>query len=130
MSIFSSLINLVKTWASKAINWLYNFIKKHWGKILGWWLKFKEFIQDLFDEEDDEEVVLLDPREEGGKEIVDAIRKMNPNVDPLDKFEDKYALGIKNGHIHQTHKRSAQAMQQDAFDNAAAQNNGVIRIGR
>ncbi len=76
------------------------------------------------------EVVILDRRQQGGRELVDAIRQQQPNTVKIDDIDNGLvAVDINNdGTIGKMESLNAQTQQQDNYDRMAAANNGILRI--
>lgn len=122
------LIEKLISWASNAYNWLKNFFKRLWGFIVGWWSKLKDFVKESLREFI--EVVILDQREQGGAELVEAIRESQPNTVTIDDI-DNGLVAVKvnqNGTIGKVESLQAETQQEDQYDRMAAQNNGILRI--
>ena len=64
------LIQLIQQWAQVAYNWLKNFLKIVWGFIQSYWPKLKNLLKEWLQEYI--EVVVLDGRETGGREMIKA----------------------------------------------------------
>ena len=106
-------------------------IEKHFFRfIISWWTKLKQFVQDFLREY--KEVVILDQRQKGGRQMVEALRTAQPNTNTMSEIEnmDKVALGItEDGEIGKVAIFHAdEVQQQDGYDVAAERNNGIIRI--
>lgn len=122
-----NLLEKLIKWASDAWNWLKNFLKKWWGRITGWWSKLKIWLKDCIQRY--QEIVLLDKREDGGRELIEAIRKAQPNTISIDEIDNgPVAICIDDGNIANVVSHDADVMQEDQYDYQIAKNNGLLRI--
>jgi hypothetical protein len=125
-----TLFERIAAWVSNAWNWLNRFFKRLWGWIKGWWSKLKTFIVDALKEFI--EVVILDRRQQGGRELWDLIQKEQPKthtIAEIDNLDSKVALSINSdGTIGKVENLDAQAQERDQYDVLADENNGIIRI--
>ena len=69
MTLLEKLLN----WARSAWNWLNKFFKKLWGRIINWWSKLSVWLKECIAKY--KEIVILDSRENGGRELIEAIQK-------------------------------------------------------
>ena len=120
------LINLFIEWADAALNWIYNFFKKVWGRIIDWWSTLKNWIQDQL--RDSEEVVIVDGSTPLGREIIEEIRKKQPKTNTIDGIERKYAMTVKNDAIDKVSVHDGTPEQEGALERAMEDNDGILRI--
>lgn len=122
------LIERLISWARNAWNWLKNFFKKWWGRIISWWSKLKVWLKECIQRY--KEIVILDAREDGGREIIEAIREAQPNTVTLDEIDNgPVAVSINHDNtIAKIDSHDADVMQQDQYDSMQARNNGILRI--
>lgn len=120
-------------WCKNAWNWLNRFFKRLWGWIQGWWSKLKSFILDALKEF--MEVVILDRRQKGGKELWELIQKEQPNtntladIDKIDNPDSKISLSFNSdGSLGKVENLDAHSSVSDQYDVAAEKNNGILRI--
>lgn len=124
------LLTLLREWASKAWNWLNQFLRRFFAFIKSWWAKLKQFVSEFLREFN--EVVILDQRQKGGRELVEAIRKAQPETVTMDDIEsmDKLAVCIDDdgeiGKVEQYHADNVESS--DGFDVAVQKNDGILRI--
>ena len=122
-----NLILLITEWAKVAYNWLKNFLKFFWGLIQSYWPKLKGLLKEWLLEY--AEVIILDGREKGGREMLEILTKMRPSDIKIDDIYDIVTLGVKNNNsIAKVGNIEAQTQQQDQYDSMAHQNNGILRI--
>jgi hypothetical protein len=125
-----SLFDKIFEWVRNAWNWLNNFFKRLWGWITSWWNKLRSFIVDALKEFI--EVVILDRRQQGGRELWELIQKEQPKTTTLaeiDNMESKISLKINgDGSIAKVENLDAHAQERDQYDTVAEENNGIIRI--
>ena len=125
-----SLFDKIFEWVRNAWNWLNNFFKRLWGWITSWWNKLRSFIVDALKEFI--EVVILDRRQQGGRELWELIKKEQPKTTTLaeiDNMESKISLKINgDGSIAKVENLDAHAQERDQYDTVAEENNGIIRI--
>ncbi len=122
------LIERLISWARNAWNWLKNFFKKWWGRIVSWWSKLKVWLKECIQRY--KEIVILDAREAGGREIIEAIREAQPKTHTLDEIDNgPVAVSINHDNtIAKIDSHDADVMQQDQYDSMQARNNGILRI--
>jgi hypothetical protein len=122
------LIEKLIAWARSAWNWLKNFFKKWWGRIVSWWSKlriwFKECIQRY------KEIVLLDAREDGGRALIEAIQEAQPETVTIDDIDNgPVAVSINyDNTIAKIDSHDADVMQEDQYESMQAKHNGILRI--
>ena len=122
-----NLILLITEWAKVAYNWIKNFLKFFWGLIQSYWPKLKSLLKDWLLEY--AEVIILDGRENGGREMLEILTKTRPSDIKIDDIYNIVTLGIKNNNsIAKVGNIEAQTQQQDQYDSMAHQNNGILRI--
>lgn len=129
-----TLFEKIAAWVSIAWNWLNRFFKRLWGWIKSWWSKLRTFVVDALKEFI--EVVILDRRQQGGRELWEQIQIAQPKTHTLDEIdnridnpESKIALSINSdGSIEKVENLDAQAQERDQYDALADENNGIIRI--
>lgn len=122
------LIDKLIAWARNAWNWLKNFFRKWWGRIISWWGKLRFWLKEcirLY-----KEIVLLDARQDGGRELVEAIQEQQPNTMTIsDIDEGPVAISINGDNsIAKIDSHTADVMQEDQYDIMQVQNNGILRI--
>lgn len=123
-----SLYDALKEWASKLCNWLKNFFKKFWGRIVSWWTKLKSWIQNRLKK--NKEVVVIDPREQNGRKLIDYIKELQPNtitIDEIDSGPVTVNIGYDN-EVTKVDSHSANVMQEDCYDKKIAEENGILRF--
>lgn len=121
------LIQLIQQWAQVASNWLKNFLKIVWGFIQSYWPKLKNLLKEWLREFI--EVVVLDGRESGGREMIKALMDAKPSEISLEDIYGLVTLGVTNNKsIAKVGDLEAEVQQQDQYDNMAHQNNGILRI--
>ena len=122
-----NLIQLIVEWAKVAYNWITNFLKIVWGFIQSYWPKLKELLQEWLREYT--EVIILDGREKGGREILNILKQARPSEIKIDDICDIVTLGLKNNKlIAKVGNLEAKTQQEDQYDTIAHQNNGILRI--
>ena len=123
----NNLIILIQQWAQIAYNWLKNFLKIVWGFIQSYWPKLKNLLKEWLQEY--VEVVVLDGREKGGREMIKALMDAKPSEISLEDIYGLVALGVtSNKSIAKVGDLEAEVQQQDQYDSMARQNNGILRI--
>ena len=121
------LFELIVQWAKEAYNWLKNFIKLVWGVIVSYWPKIKQLVKEWLDE--CEEVVVLDGRLKGGKELIEALRNNRPSEVTDSDINGLVAIGIKpDGKISKVGDMEAEVQQLDQYDEMSQKHNGILRI--
>lgn len=122
-----NLILLIAEWAKVAYNWIKNFLKFIWGLIQSYWPKLKSLLKEWLLEY--VEVIILDGREKGGREMLEILTKLRPTDVKIDDIYDVVTLGLKtNNSIAKVGNIEAQTQQQDQYDSMSHQNNGILRI--
>lgn len=127
-----SLIDSLISWARKAANWLYNFLKHVWGRIVSWWSRLKEWLKACIQKY--KEIVLLDSREDGGRELIEAIQEAQPTtttIDDIDNLGEEGPVAVQvnyDGTIARIEDFEADVQQLDNYDKMQSQNNGILRI--
>lgn len=122
-----NLVILIQQWAQVAYNWLKNFLKIVWGFIQSYWPKLKTLLMEWLQEYI--EVVVLDGRETGGREMIKTLMKARPSEISMDDIYGLVTLGITgNNTIAKVGDLEAEVQQQDQYDSMAHQNNGILRI--
>lgn len=124
MNLLQKLVN----WARQAYNWLKNFLKKWWGRIVSWWSRLKTWLKECIQRF--KEIVLLDAREDGGRELIEAIQEAQPNTVTIDDIDNgPVAVSVNyDNTIARVDSHEAQVQQLDQYDSMQAQNNGILRI--
>lgn len=124
MNLIQKLIN----WARQAYNWLKNFLKKCWGRIVSWWSRLKTWLKECIQRF--KEIVLLDAREDGGRELIEAIQEAQPKTVTIDDIDNgPVAVSVNyDNTIARVDSHEAQVQQLDQYDSMQAQNNGILRI--
>ena len=122
------LIDRLIAWARNACDWLQNFVRKGWGRIISWWGKLRLWLKEcirLY-----KEIVLLDARQDGGRELVEAIQEQQPNTMTISNIDEgPVAISINGDNsIAKIDSHTADVMQEDQYDIMQAQNNGILRI--
>lgn len=121
------LIQLIQQWAQVAYNWLKNFLKIVWGFIQSYWPKLKDLLKEWLQEYI--EVVVLDGRESGGREMIKALMDARPTEISLEDIYGLVTLGVtSNNSIAKVGDLEAEVQQQDQYDAMAHKNNGIVRI--
>ena len=124
------LFQIISNWVSSAWNWLNRFFKKLWGYIQSWWGKLRGHVAEALNEFI--EVVILDRRQQGGRELWDIIKENQPTtitLGQIDNYDSKMSVGInRDGSVGKIDNLDAHAAQRDQYDAYAEQNNGIIRI--
>lgn len=121
------LIQLIQQWAQVAYNWLKNFLKIVWGFIQSYWPKLKNLLKEWLQEYI--EVVVLDGRETGGREMIKALMDAKPSEISLEDIYGLVTLGVtSNKSIAKVGDLEAEVQQQDQYDAMAHKNNGIVRI--
>lgn len=123
----NNLILLIQQWAQVAYNWVKNFLKIVWGFIQSYWPKLKNLLKEWLQEYI--EVVVLDGRELGGREMIKALMDAKPSEISLGDIYGLVTLGVtSNNSIAKVGDLEAEVQQQDQYDAMAHKNNGIIRI--
>lgn len=124
MNLLQKLVN----WARQAYNWFKNFLKKLWGRIVSWWSRLKTWLKECIQRF--KEIVLLDAREDGGRELIEAIQEAQPNTVTIDDIDNgPVAVSVNyDNTIARVDSHEAQVQQLDQYDSMQAQNNGILRI--
>lgn len=123
----NNLILLIQQWAQVAYNWVKNFLKIVWGFIQSYWPKLKNLLKEWLQEYI--EVVVLDGRELGGREMIKALMDAKPTEISLGDIYGLVTLGVtSNNSIAKVGDLEAEVQQQDQYDAMAHKNNGIIRI--
>lgn len=123
----NNLIQLIKQWAQVAYNWLKNFLKIVWGFIQSYWPKLKNLLKEWLQEYT--EVIVLDGRESGGREMIKALMDAKPSEISLEDIYGLVTLGVTNNKsIAKVGDLEAEVQQQDQYDSMAHQNKGILRI--
>lgn len=122
-------MNLLKTlvaWGSVAVNWLKRFFKYVWGLIKSYWPYMKKFLKELL--VSFVEIIILDGRQSGGSEMIDALRESRPD-EILEDIHGMVSIAVNDdGSIGRVSDIDAQANEEDQYDLMAQRNNGIIRI--
>ena len=104
-----------------------NILKNDWGFIPSWWPKLKIFIEEWLQE--DIEVVILDKREQGGRELIEALMDVYPTEFGKENIHGLVTVGVaKNKTIARIAVIEAEVQQKDQYDSMSHQNNGILRI--
>ena len=122
------LLEKLKNWARSAWNWLNKFFKKLWGRIINWWSKLSVWLKECIAKY--KEIVILDSRENCGRELIEAIQKEQPNTITIDEI-DNGPLTIcvdHNNNIDKIDSHEAEVMQESNYELFQAKNNGILRI--
>lgn len=123
----NNLVQLIVEWSRVAYNWLKNFLKIVWGLIQSYWSKLKSLLKEWLQEFS--EVIVLDGRLAGGREMLKALQEARPSEISLDDISGLVTLGITdNKTIAKVGNIEAEVQQQDQYDAMAQQNNGILRI--
>lgn len=136
--IINDIIELIKSvFSSKkettdnkknGFDFLNHFYQHYWGQILSWWGCLKPWLKEriLYFKE----IVLLDAREDGGRELIEAIEYARPNSATIDDIDNgPVAVSVsKDNTIAQIDCHEAQVQQRDQYDAMQAENNGILRI--
>lgn len=98
------------------------------GLMKNWWQFLKPYVKCallLYSE-----VVLLDPREEAGKELIDAITKSHEEVTSFELFSNGIIAVFVNedNAVGKIEVLLASVEQKDQYDSMQAENNGILRI--
>ena len=98
------------------------------GQMKSWWQFLKPYVKCallLY-----REVVLLDPREEAGKELIEAITYYRKDVPSFELFTNGIiaVLVNKDNTVEKIEVLLASVEQKDQYDAMQAENNGIIRI--
>lgn len=122
------LLERLISWARDTYNWLKNYFKKWWGRIVGWWPKLKIWLKEcirLF-----KEIVLLDKREDGGRALIEAIEEAQPNTITIEDIDNgPVAISVNyDNTIAKIDSHDADVMQEDDYDSSVHKNNGILRI--
>lgn len=123
-----NLLERLRAWASKAWNWLKNFVKLIWGRITNWWSKLKTWLKECI--KNYREIVLLDAKEDGGRELIEAIEEAQPNTVTIDEI-DNGPVGVRINHdntIDKIDSFDAEVMEESQYESMQAQHNGILRI--
>lgn len=122
------LIDKLIAWASNAWNWLKNFFKKWWGRIVSWWSRLKTWLKECIRQF--KEIVLLDAREDGGRELIEAIQETQPNTVTIKDIDNgPVAVSVNyDNTIAKIDSHEADVQQLDQYDSMQARNNGILRI--
>lgn len=122
------LIDRLRSWARQVWNWLKNFVKNVWGRIVGWWSRLKIWVKDCIQRY--KEIVLLDSKEDGGRELIEAIQEAQPNTVTIDDIDNgPVAVRVNaDNTIDKVDSFEAQAQMSDQYDAMQQQNNGILRI--
>ena len=122
-----NLIQLIQQWAQVAYNWIKNFLKYVWGFIQSYWPKLKSLLKEWLEEYI--EVVVLDGREIGGREMIKTLTEARPSEISLEDIYGLVTLGVTSSNsIAKVGDLEAEVQQQDQYDSMAHQNNGILRI--
>ena len=122
-----NLIQLIQQWAQVAYNWIKNFLKIVWGFIQSSWPKLKSLLKEWLEEYI--EVVVLDGREIGGREMIKTLTEARPSEISLEDIYGLVTLGVTSSNsIAKVGDLEAEVQQQDQYDSMAHQNNGILRI--
>jgi|GEM_PF-3457704 hypothetical protein len=122
-----NLIQLIQQWAQVAYNWIKNFLKIVWGFIQSYWPKLKSLLKEWLEEYI--EVVVLDGREIGGREMIKTLTEARPSEISLEDIYGLVTLGVTSSNsIAKVGDLEAEVQQQDQYDSMAHQNNGILRI--
>lgn len=120
-----NLIQIIKAWAKVAYNWLKHFFKIVWGVIQSYWPKIKAFIKEWLVEYF--EVIILDGRESGGNEMIEALTTTCPIE--IDDIYGLVTLGITaDKSIAKVTDLEAETQYQDQYDTMSHGSNGILRI--
>lgn len=123
-----NLIERLKAWARNAWNWLKNFFKHIWGRIKNWWSRLKTWLKECIKRY--KEIVLLDAREDGGRELIEAIQEAQPNTVTIDEI-DNGPVGVQikdDGSIDKIDGFEAVVEDESQYERMQAQYNGILRI--
>ena len=122
-----NLIQLIQQWAQVAYNWIKNFLKIVWGFIQSYWPKLKSLLKEWLEEYI--EVVVLDGREIGGREMIKTLTEARPSEISLEDIYGLVTLGVTSSNsIAKVGDLEPEVQQQDQYDSMAHQNNGILRI--
>lgn len=125
--MMNNLVQLIVEWASAAYNWLQNFLKIVWGFIQSYWPKLQSLLKEWLIK--CVEVIVLDGRESGGREMLRALVEARPSEVKEKDIYGLVTLGINsNKSISKVGDLEAEVQQQDQYDAMAHQHNGILRI--
>lgn len=121
-------IDKLLEWARNAWNWLNKFFKKWWGRIVSWWPRLKIWLQECIQRF--KEIVILDRREDGGRELIEAIEAAQPNTVSIEDIENgPVAVSVNyDNTIAKIDSHEADVLQQDQYDTMQSKYNGILRI--
>lgn len=123
----NKLIQQIVSWAQVAYNWLKNFFRIVWGYIKSLWPKLKAVVKEWLKEF--KEVIILDGRETGGREMLEALRNARPIDISIDDVLGLVTLVVDgNNNIAKVNDLEAEIQEQDQYDTMAQQSNGILRI--
>lgn len=123
----NKLIQQIVSWAQVAYNWLKNFFRIVWGYIKSLWPKLKTAVKEWIKEA--KEVIILDGRESGGHEMLQALRNERPVDISIDDISNLVALVVNsNNSIAKVNDLEAEIQEHDQYDTMAQQSNGILRI--
>ena len=123
----NNLVRLISQWAQVALNWIKNFLRIIWGFIQSYWPKLKSLLKEWLKEYS--EVIILDGRESGGRELLKTLINSRPSEISIADIYGLVTLGItSNNSIAKVGDLEAEVAQQDQYDAMAHQNNGILRI--
>lgn len=123
----NKLIQQIVSWAQVAYNWLKNFFRIVWGYIKSLWPKLKAVVKEWLKEF--KEVIILDGRETGGREMLEALRNARPTDISIDDVLGLVTLVVDgNNNIAKVNDLEAEIQEQDQYDTMAQQSNGILRI--
>ncbi len=115
---------------SEFLNQIGEILSEFWGVIKGWWSKLLGYLEKALD--DFLEVFIVDQREEGGRNVVEMLRKSCPNSHSLRDMKaqgELLAMGVKSdGTIGEVKDFKAEVKGEDIFDKYSKDENGVVRI--
>lgn len=75
------------------------------------------------------EVIILDGREKGGREMLNILKQARPAEIKIDDIYDIVTLGLKNNKlIAKVGNLDAKAQQEDQYDSMVHKSNGILRI--
>ena len=122
------LIDKLVEWARNAWNWLNKFFKKWWGRIVSWWPRLRSWLQECIQRF--KEIVMLDRREDGGRELIEAIEKAQPNTVSIDDIDNgPVAVSVNyDNTIAKIDSHEADVQQLDQYDAMQSKHNGILRI--
>lgn len=100
----------------------------NWGIIRGWWSKLRDYVKESLSN-GYREVVIIDPRYEGGLELLKLCGKRFSNNFSFEDFKGLLVVKVnQDGSVGEVDNLIAEPQVEDQYDAISKDKDGVIRI--